>query len=87
MSNLLHQRAPWYEDAACQNTDTEAFFLTTRGGDVDVSLALKVCARCPVRPRCLQEALKEESANLERRYGIRGGKTANQRRQLQKNTV
>ncbi|WP_328860917.1 WhiB family transcriptional regulator [Streptomyces sp. NBC_00306] len=60
----------WHALAACANADTDLFFpkLGT------AHKAKQMCARCPVRRRCLEEAMQQEAGkNRTRRYGIRGG--------------
>lgn len=59
---------PWEKDAACAETDPEAFF-----PDVGESTkyAKAICQSCPVRQECLDDAL----ADPHEQWGIRGGKT------------
>lgn len=64
----------WIEDALCAQIDMERWF-PDKGGSTREAKAM--CARCPVRPPCLQYAL----ANGER-YGIWGGKSERERRKL-----
>lgn len=68
------------EDGLCTQTDPEMFFpiedANNRGGAyVHLSQALQVCARCPVRVQCLNEALDNDI-----RWGIWGGATWTQRK-------
>lgn len=45
--------------------------------------AIRLCHACPVRQRCLAEALREEgNIAKDRRFGIRGGLQPTQRRRL-----
>jgi WhiB family redox-sensing transcriptional regulator len=64
----------WHALAACGSSDGE-FFRQLRNSD-----AKQVCAGCPVRARCLEDAMSWElSAD---RYGVAGGLTADERTQL-----
>jgi ribosomal protein S27E len=54
----------WLADAACFGM--EQFFHSYK--DEDTKIAKGICAECPVRFECLQDAL-----NLHERFGIRGG--------------
>jgi WhiB family redox-sensing transcriptional regulator len=66
----------WADDAACRGLDPDAFFTdSTRG----VEWAKAVCARCPVREQCLDQAYRAEDTS---RYGIYGGLTPAERAQL-----
>jgi WhiB family redox-sensing transcriptional regulator len=70
----------WRTRGLCRNEDPELFFLKTRAGR---RAALAVCAPCPVRERCLAEALEEEGGrNTGDRHGIRGGMTPTGRQKL-----
>ena len=71
----------WAEQAACAGANTNDWFPERGewGGKV-----LKVCAGCPVRIDCLDDALAEEAGRAGGRHGIRGGLTPNQRSQLAK---
>jgi WhiB family redox-sensing transcriptional regulator len=66
----------WARDAACATADPEIFFPRERR-DRDMRAAKSVCARCPVKPDCLQFSLetREES-------GIWGGLDEWERREL-----
>jgi WhiB family redox-sensing transcriptional regulator len=64
----------WQERALCAQTDPDAFF-PEKGGSARE--AKKVCGRCEVRPECLEHALKRGE-----RYGVWGGMTERERRQL-----
>jgi len=65
----------WREQAKCAETDPEAFFPPV--GPVPHA-ALRICAHCPVRTECLTDAL----ARRDVAYGVLGGLSANQRRNL-----
>lgn len=64
----------WKADAICNQTDPEAFF-PEKGNS---SRAAKVvCRGCPVRDECLEYALDHDE-----RFGIYGGTSPTERRQL-----
>ena len=64
----------WYRLAACRGMATGLFFPESAGpAPAVVAEAKAVCARCPVRERCLAVGLREE-------HGIWGGLTAGERR-------
>ncbi|WP_327714185.1 WhiB family transcriptional regulator [Streptomyces sp. NBC_00490] len=67
----------WRERAACQDVDPDLFFPIGTAGLtlVQIDEAKAVCARCPVRERCLQWAL--DAGQVE---GIWGGTTESERR-------
>ena len=66
----------WQDFAHCNQADPEAFF-PEKGGST--KQAKSVCKRCPVTDDCLQYALKYRE-----RYGIWGGTSEEQRRQILK---
>lgn len=63
----------WIRRAVCRDVDPELFFPAAEPGSAayarQVAAAKAVCARCPVRPECLDYAL----ATLP--YGVAGGLT------------
>lgn len=65
----------WREQARCTETDSEAFFPPP---GVNPTAALSICAQCPVRTDCLTDALARRDIS----YGVLGGLTPNQRRNL-----
>jgi WhiB family redox-sensing transcriptional regulator len=68
----------WAERAACRGYPT-AWWFVERGDMFAVDVARSICARCPVRRDCLDEALDLEA---EPRFGIVGGLTPHQRTRL-----
>ena len=72
----LEPATAWAKDAACLGYELNEFFTKDRRR---VQQAKNVCARCPVRPECLDEALRAEDGA---RYGIFGGLTAAERADL-----
>lgn len=71
-------RSNWRNRAACRGgVDPELFFPAGEDGpvyDAQVAAAKAVCARCPVRAACLDEALARIP------FGIAGGLTPEERR-------
>lgn len=68
----------WRDDAACQGTDVEAFFPPK--GRMPGRLVLAICASCPVRTACLEEAMANEQSS--HRNGVWGGLSTGQRERL-----
>ncbi len=73
---LLELLAPgsWQNDAACRDADPELFF---SNDDADRETALAMCAECPVRTECLEQALATRES-----YGIWGGTDEQERKRL-----
>ncbi|KSZ60056.1 WhiB family transcriptional regulator [Rhodococcus pyridinivorans KG-16] len=73
----------WQMGAACRDADGSLFFHPdNERGDARESRmasAKKVCARCPVREKCLQYALDSGE-----RYGIWGGLTEDERTRVRR---
>lgn len=65
----------WLLHAQCRNFDPDILFVEGR----HQREAARYCDGCPVKARCLAEAL-----NTETEYGVWGGKTARQRRSLRR---
>jgi WhiB family redox-sensing transcriptional regulator len=68
-------RRQWREEAACTQTDPEAFFPEP---GASAAPALRICTTCTVRAECLHDALKRRDVT----FGVRGGLTPTQRRAL-----
>lgn len=67
----------WHERAACAGrTDLDWFPERVARGIVPATLAA-ICASCPVRDKCLDDALEESI-----QFGIRAGLSARQRRAI-----
>lgn len=68
----------WYQQAACRGMGPKLFFPEI-GSDAqgDAWEAKKVCAGCPVRTECLEQA----QADVEW-FGVWGGMTSLERRKL-----
>jgi WhiB family transcriptional regulator, redox-sensing transcriptional regulator len=71
----------WRNRAACRNQDPELFFPVSDigPGARQAERAKAVCARCPVRARCLEHALENGL-----HHGIYGGTTESERRTLRR---
>lgn len=67
----------WRHHAACRDEDPELFFPVSEigPGARQVAEAKAVCARCPVRARCLDYAVDNRLTD-----GIFGGTTETERR-------
>ena len=66
----------WRTRAACRSMDPEIWFPAATEGptyEAQVAVAKAVCAGCPVRAACLDEAVRIP-------YGIAGGLTPEERR-------
>lgn len=73
MPNGNVMNAPgWYEDAACQDTDPEAFFPDQ---SQQPFMAIALCNTCPVMAQCRE-------AGMDERFGVWGGLTENDRRRI-----
>lgn len=74
----------WVTEAACLGSDTEVFYEPVEG-DYDPEPARAICATCPVRSECADQAIVEEDGvPVELRYGIRGYLTGAQRESIQR---
>jgi hypothetical protein len=62
--------------ALCSQTDPEAFFPEKGGSSRE---AKKICARCPIKLRCLEVALANDE-----RFGIFGGLSERERRRIKR---
>lgn len=63
----------WRSEAACEGADTSVFFSLSRAKGADDE-AKAYCAGCPVRPACLEYAIRTGSV------GVWGGMTDEERR-------
>lgn len=64
---------PWMADALCAQVDAELFFPEVGGSTRE---AKAICAKCPVRARCLAYALEH------RERGVWGGTSDGDRERL-----
>jgi WhiB family transcriptional regulator, redox-sensing transcriptional regulator len=67
-------RSDWQEEAACRGLDVELFFSVE---EQDVKRALEVCAGCPVRQPCREQAMIGRET-----FGVWGGLRENERRRV-----
>ena len=70
----------WQEHARCRDEDPEIFFPGKgKGLGADARKAKNTCKKCEVREQCLEYALKHRE-----RDGIWGGKSENERRDIER---
>jgi WhiB family transcriptional regulator, redox-sensing transcriptional regulator len=74
------ERHDWWKFAACREADPELFFPVSAVGPSrkDIARAKAICAVCQVRRPCLEFALATHQT-----YGVWGGTTEEERRELQ----
>ncbi|MFI6238369.1 WhiB family transcriptional regulator [Micromonospora sp. NPDC050795] len=75
-SDLLDSQPEWQERALCSETDPEAFY-PEKGGSTRE--AKRICGRCEVKTECLEYALGHDE-----RFGIWGGLSERERRQMKR---
>lgn len=66
---------PWQAAAACASVDPALFF-PEDGQEEWVAAARRVCGSCPVRGKCLADAVGRDE-----QWGVWGGTTEKERRQ------
>jgi len=76
MDAALVHRPDWHDQAACRDEPNGMFFPPEDNREL-VMRAKEVCADCPVRAVCLNYALESPEE-----FGIWGGKTSAERRQM-----
>ncbi len=70
----------WLDQAACRGKTALFFSEGTVGKRHDLSKPEAICASCPVRAECLDQAMRDEDGHGRLvRDGYRGGMTADQR--------
>ena len=74
-----HRIPDWHHHAACQEQDPELFFADPSDRQ-RIQASKRICAGCPVRSACLTDAMAWEQPGA--RYGVVGGLSAHERRQL-----
>lgn len=69
----------WWDLAACLTADPELFFpiSSTGAGEAHIARAKAMCARCPIRQRCLDYSIDSHQA-----YGVWGGTSEDERRRI-----
>jgi WhiB family redox-sensing transcriptional regulator len=84
MSNAYTTWEKFWEGAACAGSDTNLFFdpdddrLTKRERTYRENAAKRICASCPIKPRCMNYAITHNQ------QGVWGGLTEKERIQRQK---
>jgi WhiB family redox-sensing transcriptional regulator len=78
-----HGVPDWHHRATCRGYDSQLFF-PEPGEDAQLLAAKRICAVCPVRRPCLTDVMAWEPPGA--RYGVVGGLSANERRQLHRTT-
>jgi WhiB family redox-sensing transcriptional regulator len=73
---LLLEPPAWFIDALCAQVDNDIFF-PDKGESTRAPKS--ICAACPVRNECLEYALTHNE-----RYGVWGGLSERERRQLRR---
>lgn len=68
----------WMREGSCHDTGNPDAWFPDTGSDPDMSAAIAICHRCPVRRECLTYA-----TDL-RLDGVWGGTTTNQRREARR---
>jgi len=69
----------WREQARCLGMDPNIFHAEGRGSNLVTQRAKRVCAGCPVRDQCLEEALADPT-----HLGVMGGTTDDERRGMRR---
>lgn len=73
-------RDAWRNLAACRGCDPELFFPDRGGPSAALAAQAKaICASCPSRVPCLEEAIRDNEE-----FGVRGGLTPRERRRLRR---
>lgn len=72
LEELATKLPAWHREAACRDADPDLFFV---GRGESAAEAKAICAGCPVRPECLEDAIAHDY-----RFGIFGGMNRNERR-------
>jgi WhiB family redox-sensing transcriptional regulator len=65
----------WMEDAYCRDAEPESFY--SENEQFQRKLVEQYCKKCPVMNQCLEYALARED-----RFGVWGGTTGRQRREI-----
>jgi WhiB family redox-sensing transcriptional regulator len=78
LTDLFQSAGDWQERAICAQTDPESFF-PEKGGSTRE--AKRICLSCDVKEECLEYAMENDQ-----RFGIWGGLSERERRNLRKTT-
>ena len=68
----------WTDDAACTHPAVDPDWFTDAADHIGPILAMRVCTGCPVRIRCLNEALSHRASDA----GVWGGTTLRNRKEI-----
>lgn len=82
MADYGHPIDRWWNHGACRGHDPNLWFPEWPKPN-EYRQARKICATCPVRKQCLDDALKRETGSL--RYGMFGGTTPLERERISEN--
>lgn len=79
---IVARKTPkWMRWAQCADADPDLFYPEPGEDNTPkVKAAVRICRTCPVRGACLRWAFETEREGY--RWGILGGKTANQRTRI-----
>lgn len=83
--NVKHDLEPgaWFGSAACRGTETDMYVeANVPYENPELLAALRICGQCGVKRDCLEFAIENREA-----YGVWGGTTEYQRRQLIRSSV
>lgn len=69
----------WEQHALCKEEGDITLFFAYPSDVANIKAAKQICARCPVRYECLEDAL---SWPITMDFGIRGGKTEEERSEM-----
>lgn len=78
MLNQNQLSSTWHSTAACKNLPVNIFFPVSYNSS-NLNKARKICASCPVKIECFQDAISNNA------YGIWAGTTEIQRRNIVNN--
>lgn len=77
---LAFESKPWFQDAACTQSDPDAWFPDESGATTrEFREAKRICASCPVAAQCLAYAIRNNEE-----HGLWGGKSPKEIRKLRK---
>lgn len=76
VTRIATRRPAWVDHAECRGASAAVFF-PERGESI--ASAKAICAVCPVRIECLEEALEANE-----RYGVRGGLSVTERQTMRR---
>jgi len=88
LAAFYQERQPWLDEAICAGSDPRLFFEDTDYGSWEerapgIAHARSMCAACPGRQGCAEQALVEEGDTpAYNRYGFRAGMTPEQRESI-----